>query len=522
MYRVLLADDEQLDLEGLRQFVPWEQLEMEVAAAVNSGFAALEVLGREPIDVLVTDIKMPNMSGLELARKALERWPKLKIVFVSGHADFQYAKQAIAMNACSYVLKPVDDDEMMQALRTVRDNLREERLRTDLERTFKQAEPYVKNELMSQWLEGTAEAKSALPLMEQVGLDRIPFPAVVAVFEFDDLAWNLNPYPEEERDDVLRQWFNSLLGKIGSSGIEYCCTIADHRIAVFLGEPGPVPVLEAIIAEAKQDTGLSVTAGLGEAASGMDDIRRSYLQAVEALTYKMFYGKGRLIGPADRKQDIVREAKELDDILQSLFSSMAQYELVILDDSIEDLFVLAKSFKTKLSIYHFVLHTIAELDHYLHSFNENFYKLTGLEFQNMELLFYFETAHDMQSWLRRKVFEISEQLHRKKVKKNRKLIEEIQRYVADHLDKNITLRDAANLFAFAPNYLGHLFKEETGINFSDYVIAQRLEKAKKLLQDPKIKIYEVAEQVGYKSLPYFSRHFKEVTGMTPGDYRKQC
>lgn len=417
MYKVLLADDEQLDLDGLRRFTPWEELGMEVAAAVNSGFAALDVMSRETIDVLVTDIRMPNMSGLELARQAAALRPGLKIVFVSGHADFQYAKQAIEMNACSYVLKPVDDEDMAQALRTAMASLDRERLGESLERTFRQSLPYVQNELLGRLLEGRTD---------------------------------------------------------------------------------------------------------GEPAAGLAELHRSYEQAAEALACQMFYGKDLLIGPGDRDPGVARDVADLDAVLENMFAAISRYELVRLDDAIRDLFALASGVGTKHAVYHFVLHAIAKLDDYLREFNENFYELTGTELQSMELLFRFETAEDVRSWLRRKAFEISEKLYRKRVKKNRRLVEEIKRYVEDRLDGAVTVRDAANRFSFAPNYLGHLFKEETGINFSDYVIARRLEKARLLLQDPKLKVYEVAGLVGYRSLPYFSRHFKETFGMTPGDYRRRC
>ena len=96
MYKVLLADDEMLDLEGMKQFIPWSELGMEVVGAVNNGFSACEVMEKQPIDILVTDINMPNMSGLELARRALGFKSDLRILFVSGYQDFHYVKQAVA------------------------------------------------------------------------------------------------------------------------------------------------------------------------------------------------------------------------------------------------------------------------------------------------------------------------------------------------------------------------------------------------------------------------------------------
>jgi len=260
MYRVLLADDESLDLEGVQRFIPWSDLNMEVVAAVNSGFAALEVMEHEGIDILVTDVRMPNMSGLELARKALDKWSSLKIIFISGYQDFHYVKQAIALKAYSYVLKPMDDNELIESLLQIKN---------DLDRDQKQkAEQAYKNVVM----------------------------------------------------------------------------------------------------------------------------------------------------PIDQNAYV---------------------------------------------------------------------------------------------------------LYEKKHKKNWKLIQEIEKYMQLNLHSNITLRDLANRFSFTPNYLGFMFKEGTGKSFSECLVDMRMERAWELLQNPTIKIYEVADQVGYRHLPYFSKQFKETFGMTPNECRRQ-
>ncbi|PYI52227.1 response regulator transcription factor [Paenibacillus flagellatus] len=137
MYKVLIADDETLDLDGMKTFIPWKELGMEVVGAVTNGFAARELLDREPIDVLVTDVHMPNMSGLELARHARERQSDVKVVFVSGYQNFHYVKEALSLKAYSYVLKPMDDRELTDALRRIRGDLDEARKRADTERDMR-------------------------------------------------------------------------------------------------------------------------------------------------------------------------------------------------------------------------------------------------------------------------------------------------------------------------------------------------------------------------------------------------
>jgi two-component system response regulator YesN len=280
-------------------------------------------------------------------------------------------------------------------------------------------------------------------------------------------------------------------------------------------------LLESWIRDVKSSSPLSITIGLGEDAHDPVGISRSYMEAKEALGGKLFYGKSMLIRSSDKKPEIARDTLDVNNILETMFLAMSRYDLVCVNDCLDELFVMVKSLDGKLSIYHFLLHAITELNKNLHTINEDFYSLLDLEVKSLELIYQFDTVEDIKSWIRKKTFEISERLQYKKMKKNRKLIEEIQTYIIENLGKDINLRQTAAYFSYSPNYLGHIFKEETRLNFSDYVISQRLELAKKLLQNPKLKIFEVADQVGYNNLPYFNRHFKDVYGMTPGEFRRQ-
>ncbi|MGG3453086.1 response regulator transcription factor [Paenibacillus rhizolycopersici] len=278
MYKVLLADDEHLDLEGMRTFIPWSELGMEVVGAVSNGFSACELMERQSVDILVTDVNMPNMSGLELARRALDRKPDVRVVFVSGHQDFHFVKQALSLKACSYVLKPMDDEELVASLRQITLELEYEANRKRTEEQF-------------------------LQMMQALGAQD----------------------GRESKD-------------------------ARDRLA----EPEP---------------------------SDPSDLRN-------------MPGSSRLI--------------------KGIVATMQA-----------------------------------------------------------------------------------------------------------RLHENLTLKQIAQQFAFSPNYLGHLFKEETGQGFSEMLTELRMKRARELLRDPKVKIYEVAGQVGYRYMPYFSRQFKETFGMTPMEFRKR-
>lgn len=524
VYKVLLADDEILDLEGMRTFIPWEELGLEVVDAVNNGFAAYDVLNNKQIDILVTDVRMPNMSGLELATKAIEKQRDLRIIFVSGHQDFNYVKQAMKLNAHGYVLKPMDDQELIDSLTKVRQDLDLNKIRMETEEAYKQMVPIVKNEYLLQLLLEVPDERSSSRLLDkEYHLDSLALPFRVAVLEIDDYSWNLNPYEDRERRQLLDRFYGLLSSQLGECGIEHVCKISKQRTALLLGESAGLEDLGRLPERIKEQFPFTVTIGLGLTYAGLPALNVSYSQAVEALDYKIFRGKGKLItyDEDEAGSNNIQDARNLDVQLDAMLTAMSHYELVRIHDELSGLFQITSRMGSKLTVHNLAIFIIMKLNEYLGALDENLFKLLGMELKNLDILLQFETIDDIHSWLGRRVFEISEMLHLKKHTKNGKLVQDIITSVRDRLHENITLRDVALRFSFSPNYLGQLFREETGHNFSDYMITLRMERAQELLRNSKLKIYEVANEAGYRYLPYFSRQFKETTGMTPLEYRRK-
>lgn len=520
VYKCVLADDEPLDLEGLQRLIDWNSLGIEVTAAASSGFAALEFLRRERADVLITDIKMPIMSGLELARQALELQPQIKLIFISGFEDFQYAQRAIELSAFGYLLKPVDEAELYTFLQKLRLQLDKEKEQHAFERSI----PLIRNELITHWLEGGGEPDDLFVLLDASGQRIRSDCNRVSVVEIDDLSWKLNSYPKVQRDAVLQRIHHYIETQCRKNEL-YSVQVEHHRMAILYRDSEDcrkyLPVFQSIVTEAREHIPLTLTIAVGEKVVGIQEIPYSYRSAVDALSLKWFAGKSRLIFPGEPNHHMVREARNLNEVLEELLDAVNGYELVRIDDNLQLLFSMARGMEEKLQVHHFSLHLIARLEQYLASKGENFYALLNIEFSNLDVLYQFETIADIQSWLQWRLFEISEKLKIKKSGKNSKLVEEMMKYVAERIGDSFTLKDVAHTFSFSPNYLGYLFKEETGENFSDYVIRMRMDLAKKLLRDPKRKIYEVASEIGYKNFTVFNRQFRNLFGIAPGDYRKR-
>ncbi|WP_055105615.1 response regulator [Paenibacillus ihumii] len=523
MYKVLLADDEVLDLEGMRQFIPWSELGLEVVDAVNSGFAACEVIERRPVDILVTDINMPHMSGLELARIAIEKKPDIRIVFVSGYQDFHYVKQALSMKACSYVLKPVDDDELIASLQTVRQELEIEGKRREAEEQYRSMMPMARNELLLRLLEGELkgqETEAWTRVAAASGLNSLQGPLRAAIMEIDDLSRrNQNQVEATDQFDGLLQQLQQLLLELG---MQFACKLSKRRIAVIMREDQVNDCISTLYSAVNHRLAVSVTIGLGDPVEDISLMPQSYKQALEALDGKMFIGRGQLIKYEEvRRTPEMKDARTLDIRLDALFKAMSNYELVKIHDEIDNLFQSVSTLRSKFTIYNLAIYIVFKLEHYLSTLDEDLSKILGLELSSLDIVLKFEMMDDIRSWLVRKAFEISETLRQRENSQCSRLIREILSTMQDNLHENITLKDIAHKFSFSPNYLGHLFKEEVGRSFSEMLIQLRMEKACELLRNPTLKIYEVADQVGYRYIPYFSRQFKETYGMTPMEFRKR-
>ncbi|WP_438433093.1 helix-turn-helix domain-containing protein [Gorillibacterium sp. sgz500922] len=211
----------------------------------------------------------------------------------------------------------------------------------------------------------------------------------------------------------------------------------------------------------------------------------------------------------------------LEDKVDQMLQAMLDYDLVVVDDCLQELFGGASPLASKSDLYDLIIRITSKLHADLLQMNENLYEILGWDQAHSSVLFQFETMQDIVSWLRRRFFELSELLYLKKQRQKRKLIDNITGYVEERLNGKVTLNEVAAHFNFTPNYLGQLFKQETGTLFSDYLIQLRMKRACELLLDPSLKIYEIAERIGYKNIIYFNRQFKETMQMSPGDYRKK-
>ncbi|WP_123039392.1 response regulator [Cohnella candidum] len=516
---ILLVDDEAVDLEWLRRRVLGSALDLHIAGTANNGFAALKILEQEPVDLILSDIRMPIMSGTDFARRAKEIHPNVKIVFISGHEDFGYAREAIEINAHGYLLKPVGDEELHGMLSSVFAKVEQERERN---RSVSEALSLVGEELLLRWFHdvdpGQVEShiRSFLEPLLRGG-------TAAAIVEIDDLERAARNGSETDKRAITAQAAHLLKEFAEHWPLGRLLVSHNARFVVLATEPEDrfTLLLEGLLDEIRGKLPITVTIGIGQYARDMERLHESFRQAQAALSAKWLLGKNRLIKDSSESEPRGVSSSSLDEAVDRMLQGILEYDLVAIDDSLMELFGRSELALRKNDVYDLIIRITSKLHADLQKMNENLYELLQWESHQPMLLFQFETVQDVISWLRRRFFELSELLYSKKQKQKRKIIDEIIRYVEEKLEQKVTLKEVAAHFAFTPNYLGHLFHEETGLHFSDFMQEKRMDRVRALLGDPTLKVYEIAERVGYKNIIYFNRQFKQFTGMTPGEYRKK-
>lgn len=523
MYKVLLVDDEELDLEGMRRFIPWSDLHMELVGSVNNALSACEIIKSEDVDILVSDVNMPYMSGLELARIALEHKPNMRIIFVSGYQEFSYVQQALLLKAYSYVLKPMNDRELVASLIKVKRDLDEENKQREVEMAYQEMIPIVKSDFLIRLLEREESEELLSKMSISYEFDQLKWPVRVAVMELDNISWRQAGSLSSQRElaRIFMQRIQEAINDSGSGMLPYC-KLSSQRVAILLEDSDATPTISTLMDSVQQHLMTSMTTGIGEPVRTLDQLHLSYRQAVEAVEGKMFLGKGSIIKHEDVSAEPgLLDARMLDERMNVLLKAMEDYELVQICDELEKLFGSIRSLRSRFTVHNMSNYIIWKLEQYLSSRNEDLFDLLGMDIHHLDILMQFETVSDIRSWFIQRIFEISERLYEKSNSKDSKFIRSVIQTMKERMSENITIKDIAQHFSFSPSHIGFLIKERSGNTFNELLVQLRMEKACELLKQPGLKVYEVADQVGYRYLPYFSRQFKEKFAMTPMEYRKR-
>ncbi|MER2111748.1 MAG: response regulator [Solibacillus isronensis] len=505
MYKIIVVEDDRIIRRGICQTIPWGENGIEVVGEASDGEMALELIAQQQPHLVISDINMPFLNGLDMARQLKEICPQTKFIFLTGYEDFSYAQQAVQLKAFDYLLKPVDSELLLEK---VKEALAEWSETYSNEQLLVESRAIRQQKFFKQLMaDGDTETDIEKALSDlDVHLDGTCYSAIVV------------------HDGCEGHLLEEQIVQLASTKLDaekfHLLSVEDKEWVLLIGhdEAEEAVDLATFLLEQLPD----VTLAYGRPYTNLFEIGRSFIEAKMALDLRYIMGTGKLFSIDDKVTNGEQTAENLraidvkliaqikqgvpekvEELLEEFHDAIIDYQSL----SLGDLKVMTLKYATLLS---FEIDRWSKDETSTHSADA--YKAV------MEM----NSLHDMIQIIRELIQQWSEILYQKEESKFKSHVDLAIHYMNEYYsDSTLTLQKLAKMIHVSAPYLSNLFKLEKGFNFGDYLLELRMKKAMELLREESLKTYEISEQVGYSNPQYFSICFKKYTGHTPAEFKKK-
>lgn len=543
MLKIFLAEDEVVVRETIKRMIPWEELGFELVGEAADGEMALPLLIRQQPDLLITDIKMPFMDGLTLARLAKKEIPGLKVVILSGYDDFNYAKQAIGIGVEDYLLKPITKNALIERLSEIRSRYEHEKTQKEYYEKFqREMQAYEKNssrDFFEALVRGSMDMMEVYKRAEKLGLDIVAEAYNVLIFTMncdEDFSGQRDEYSswEAESLELLENFFagHSSAMLFRSNIFSYGVLLKGQRETIEENTRACVDEIRKILS--RQDGRREWFLAVGQSVDRLSQIQKSYHTASRAFSQRYLYDENILYydemetmehpgGQAETEDNAYLQKVDVNAlnpaILQKFLSNGLQEET---ENFVKDYFyAIGQEPMESLVFRNYVILNVR--------FSViSFIKGLGCDTNEMESAdteeVLAESGKNMESaiaYAKKMISQAIEIRDQNSGNKNRSILKTAVDFIDSHyMDEEISLNTVANVANVSSNHFSALFSQNMGQTFIEYLTTLRMNKAKGLLRCTGMRSSEIAGEIGYKDAHYFSYLFKKTQGMTPSDYRK--
>lgn len=530
MYKVAIVDDDRIIRKGLANTVAWEENDFMLVGEAADGEQGLKIIEEFCPQVVVSDIKMPFMDGLEMARVAKEKHPDMKVILLTGYDDFSYAKEAIEIRAFDYLMKPVDKEVL---LNKVKKAAAEWEAQKNIKEKMNAGMPFFRQQLIKKLLKQTQAPEQLC--QEGIALG-IPLDAevfAVLVVKIDDYC-QVSGDTEAGANESIKQDI-----------LKICCEIVDYagqgctvdleqdELMILYASSGRLEETEEVIRElaggvrdiVKQRLGKTVSIACGRCFQGIACITASYDEARRALEFRHVIGKDKVFSVADINvlsgSGSLSFEETVSELIRTVQLGFAQ-EAIALVKKLEEEMVCTNQVTLKKA--HFIavqcilsLYSNAQLwakewqTRQPEQIDRYYNRINGMQ-----------TIEDIMNVVLELVNDLVSFVASQRVNQRCPAVSEAVCYIeTNYAQKCLSLQKVAKHVHMSPVYMSTLFKQEKNITFSEFVLKTRMKKAMELLRLGGMKAYEVAERIGYSNPEYFSVCFKKYTGVSPVEYRNK-
>lgn len=531
MIKLIIADDEPLVQAGIKSMINWEDYGISIVGTAANGAAAYDLIREHSPEIVITDIKMPVMSGLELAKKCQEEGRKLPLfIILTSYEEFHLVKEALSYQVVDYLIKLELTPEIL--LKTLKNTLaRISELQPAGQDIVSSVDNIylIREQFFTRLIFNLFESEQQFQTQAQhLNIDFNYESFVVSYMEIkSEKLTNMSNEKQLNLYTSSLQMTRELLSKYVSShilslDIRHCCIIFFLKNTSDVGYKDTIrDTLEKISAMLFNYYSVTIYASIGSPVPEPLQIFYSYQEAKQIFAQVadnmpiLFFDDvasheqlKNVFNISLFKEDILKAYAEYDEkALYDIFTSIIElfedhntYYVQALDAASNTLYL-------SLSLLNDGEQTVSEIFRDRNNNYRSLYKLTTVD----QILDWMKVLRDglCQSF----------SAHNKNYKNH--IVTNVKKYINEHIEEKITLNKVAEAFNISPNYLSILFSKYNDVGFSDYINQSKIDAAKKMMLDKNYKIYEISDMLGFESAFYFSRVFKKVTGVSPRDYMNQ-
>lgn len=525
--QVMIVEDEPIIRQGIASVIPWESIGCQVAALAENGLDGLEKARQCRPRLVISDIRMPRLDGLEMAEQLTKLCPGVKIVLLTGYKEFEYAQRAISFGVSDYILKPVDQDELLSTVEKLAKEIQKEdaleQERELLKTRVRESLPILKDKFISSLLfssldniynvyEKMAYFQLEIRRFAIFAIEIDSFHELEMSFTEDDIQILLfliaeqtdGLLPEYGYSSITFQHGNSVYAILGSSERE----LEEHRL------PECGQELEERIRERGRFT---VSIGISRIYEGAEQLRRARQEADKCVSQSAYLGAGSVVCSQDLQE--VHGKAELPELNTELFYDCLKQGSGIKKEAEAIGSRLSRAGDTafaKSSAAELISKSLRQL---IEDYGESG-ELSEAFDRFMEKLYHSKSVRNFESLVLEAGEWMEQYVCRRRLNRTEYLMDKAVQYMRENCRRELTLEEVADEVYVSKWYFSKLFRKEKGIKFSDYLSALRIEQAQKIIREnPGLKNYEVADLVGFADVRYFSQLFKKITGKTPSEYR---
>lgn len=534
MYKVLLVDDEVLIRQAISENIHWEEMGFELLAGCENGREAIRVIEETAPDLVLTDICMPYVDGIELARYVQEHCPGARTIIISGYDEFEYAKQAVRYQVMEYILKPITPTELTEVLLKAKAILDKEHSREQtfrkLRGAYRSNRPILRTRFLNSLLRGNEREEDLEEKMRELELTLEDSCLNTAIVEGDDLSPFLNQYAGVHEDLALFSIFNILQELIEQAGKGIVFQDQEERtVIIFQGKDSKSleKEMDAGLQEARAKIlellQIETTAGVGVPVTRVMDLHYSFDKARAAAEMKWLLGGGQILHAetvAERETlgevDVPQWAARVLAAIKEADEEGVEREVRAFAQEIREQRMTRN--RAILLMQNLLLTVLNRAN--LNEKQEN--QLVEEEKSLMNRLYTYEHLRDMATDVIAICQSISRLLGERMDSYGKKQAMRAMDYIdQNYMNSDLNLNTMCSYLAMSTSYFSNLFKTHTGETFVEALTRRRMEAAKELLVTTTKRSYEIAEEVGYADPHYFSIAFKKATGQTPTEYAKE-